>query len=166
MPSIGIDFSVSITYRRSNLIKIDNKWKKRYSLQKYILGNKNVSLVSLKLDFFVFEMYFPFTVCYHVTFCFCPVQLFIYSYFQYQVKNFHRIFLIYFIYLGFFFFHRLPGISRQDKCITETVSFNSNFVEFMLPFLGIDYTQCRCDEPCQSVDRFVRLYIYRKYVYR
>lgn len=38
--------------------------KQSYSLQKYILGNKNVTLVSLKLDFFVFEMDFPFTACY------------------------------------------------------------------------------------------------------
>lgn len=70
-----------------------------------------------------------------------------------------------FIFSGFFFFHHLRGIGRQDKCITETVAFNSNFVEFMLPFLGIDQTKCSCDEPCQSINRFVRLYIYRTYVY-
>lgn len=68
-------------------------------------------------------------------------------------------------FAGFFFFHHLRGIGRQDKCITETVAFNSNFVEFMLPFLGIDQTKCSCDQPCQSIDRFVRLYIYRTYVY-
>lgn len=54
--------------------------------------------------------------------------------------------------------------ARQDECVSETVVFNSNFIEFMLAFLDINQTDCGCDEPCPSVDRFVKLYIYRTYV--
>lgn len=84
-----------------------------------------------------------------------------------------RIYKYYFPYcvcysVGFFFLRpiHMPRITarQDDECASETVTFNSNFIQFMLAFLGIDQTQCACDEPCPSVDRFVKLYIYRTYV--
>lgn len=62
--------------------------------------------------------------------------------------------------------HKLMAIARQsdDECERETVSFNSSFIEFMLSFLGVDQSECACDDPCPSVAKFVKLYVYRKYV--
>lgn len=68
---------------------------------------------------------------------------------------------------GIFFLPHLKhyGISRQDtECERDTVTFNSNFIEFMLAFLGVDQSECSCEHPCPSVGKFVRLFIYRTYV--
>lgn len=54
--------------------------------------------------------------------------------------------------------------ARQNFCLRNTVTFNSNFVEFMMAFLGIDQQRCVCGEPCPSVGEFISLYIYRAYV--
>lgn len=74
--------------------------------------------------------------------------------------------------VGVFFFPKVKvhiarqDIQRQDsvECKRETVTFNSSFIEFMLAFLGIDQSECACDDPCPSVGKFVKLYIYRAYV--
>lgn len=34
----------------------------------------------------------------------------------------------------------------------------------MLAFLGVDRSDCACEEPCPSVAKFVKLYLYRAYV--
>lgn len=68
-------------------------------------------------------------------------------------------------HLGHFMFPCKYNIARQDtECERETVTFNSSFIEFMLAFLGVDQTECACDDPCPSVGKFVKLYVYRKYV--
>lgn len=36
----------------------------------------------------------------------------------------------------------------------------------MLAFLGVDQSECACDDPCPSVKKFVKLYIYRAYVWQ
>ncbi|XP_031635031.1 pancreatic triacylglycerol lipase-like [Contarinia nasturtii] len=62
----------------------------------------------------------------------------------------------------FLFPHKKYVVSRQDtECERETVTFNSSFIEFMLAFLGVDQSECACDDPCPSVAKFVKLYIYR-----
>lgn len=70
-------------------------------------------------------------------------------------------------YLGFFFFPRLKSFSlaRQNtECERETVTFNSSFFEFMVAFLGVDLSDCPCEETCPSVTKYVKLYLYRTYV--
>lgn len=82
-----------------------------------------------------------------------------------------RILFVSFV-AGLFFFPKVKlSIARQDvhrqdsvECKRETVTFNSSFIEFMLAFLGIDQSECACDDPCPSVGKFVKLYIYRAYV--
>lgn len=69
--------------------------------------------------------------------------------------------------LGFFWLPRLKqSIARQDTdCERETVTFNSSFFEFMVAFLGVDQSECACEDPCPaSVAKYVKLYLYRKYV--
>lgn len=68
--------------------------------------------------------------------------------------------------VGIFLFpHKKYTIARQDTdCERETVTFNSSFIEFMLAFLGVDQSECACDDPCPSVAKFVKFYIYRAYV--
>lgn len=69
---------------------------------------------------------------------------------------------------GLFWLPRLKqAIARQDsECERETVTFNSSFFEFMVAFLGVDQTECACEEnPCPAnVAKFVKLFLYRKYV--
>lgn len=69
-------------------------------------------------------------------------------------------------HLGHFMFPCAKyNTARQDtECERETVTFNSSFIEFMLAFLGVDQSECACDDPCPSVGKFVKLYVYRKYV--
>lgn len=70
-------------------------------------------------------------------------------------------------YLGFFLFPRLKAfsIARQDtECERETVTFNSSFFEFMVAFLGVDLSDCPCEDRCPNVGKFVKLYLYRTYV--
>lgn len=34
----------------------------------------------------------------------------------------------------------------------------------MLAFLGVDQSECACEDPCPSVGKFVKFYLYRPYV--
>lgn len=70
---------------------------------------------------------------------------------------------------GFFWLpHVKKSIARQDTdCERETVTFNSSFLEFVVAFLGVDQSECACEEPCpNNVAKYVKLYLYRKYVSR
>lgn len=88
------------------------------------------------------------------------------DFFSWQNLSTNR-FILYWFGLGLFLFpaNFKNSIARQDiQCERETVTFNSNFFEFMLAFLGVDQSECACEDPCPSVGKFVKFYLYRPYV--